>query len=283
MKKLFILISIISIFLISCKSDSNDEKTEETVESVTDEIATESVDYLSIVGKDIWVRSKPTDGDVVMKLNDGDECKIIEKGKQETIKGTTDYWYKIEFEGKEGWVFGSQTSIKEENTVTATDKETLIKNLIDELVVIFDNQQFAKLKSNYYLGNKVFIISNPGVYVIISLKESDDFLYNYNLSSAKDCTLKFEKWPEFDMESYQWDKHGCFVEEISKSNYFSTLVNDMKEFGFEPSADEIKYASELDKVTTYKILITENNIRFYIAEKDGKWLITAIDYHDFSA
>jgi len=69
---------------------------------------------LEIIGKDIWIRNAPKTGDVVMKLNSGDVCKIVEIGIEETIKVKTDFWYKIEFNGKTGWVFGSQTSIKKQ-------------------------------------------------------------------------------------------------------------------------------------------------------------------------
>lgn len=71
-----------------------------------------SSNSLIIHGKDIWVRDEPTTGKVVMKLNEGDKCKILEKDRLEIIRGTADYWYHIEFEGKSGWVFGSQTSKK---------------------------------------------------------------------------------------------------------------------------------------------------------------------------
>lgn len=69
---------------------------------------------LEIVGKDIWVRDVPATGEVVMKLNDGDLCKLRKKDKFEIIRNMPGYWYKIEFEGKEGWVFGSQTSLANE-------------------------------------------------------------------------------------------------------------------------------------------------------------------------
>lgn len=68
---------------------------------------------LEIIGKNIWIRSEPTTGAVIMKLNTGNKCKLIEKGKQETIKDNTDFWYKISFNDKIGWVFGTQTNIKQ--------------------------------------------------------------------------------------------------------------------------------------------------------------------------
>jgi len=67
--------------------------------------------HLIIQGKDIWVRDAPATGEVVMKLNDGDKCRILGKTGFEIIRGMADWWYQIEFEGKIGWVFGSQTDI----------------------------------------------------------------------------------------------------------------------------------------------------------------------------
>lgn len=68
--------------------------------------------FLWINGNDIWVRDAPSTGQVVMKLKSGDKCRILEKGKTQTIKDKTDVWYKIDFNGKVGWVFGSQTSVR---------------------------------------------------------------------------------------------------------------------------------------------------------------------------
>jgi len=286
MKKLYLLTLVISMFFLGCKSDSKEEKTTEN--EITNEVSENTETYLTIVGKDIWVRETPTDGEVVMKLNDGDKCKILEKGKQETIKGTSDNWYKIEFDGKQGWVFGSQTSVKQEpasNENSDIDDVKSIRKLMNELSEIFGNKQFSKLNNYYYLGDKVFIISNPGAYIVIALSEGDiaDKLQFYPLTSVKTSDLLFEKLPDFDMESYTFTKTGCFAEKITEKKIFSKLFDNMKEFGFEPSAEEIKFASELEKVTVYEILITADLIRFYIAKKDGKWLITAIDIHDFSA
>jgi len=48
---------------------------------------------LSIIGKDIWVRDTPATGNVLMKLNGGDRCTVLEKGFMEMIRGDADYWY----------------------------------------------------------------------------------------------------------------------------------------------------------------------------------------------
>jgi uncharacterized protein YgiM (DUF1202 family) len=49
---------------------------------------------------------------VVFQLKYGDVCTILERGDRVQIREMDDYWYKIEFEGKEGWVYGYFTSRK---------------------------------------------------------------------------------------------------------------------------------------------------------------------------
>ncbi|PKV49174.1 hypothetical protein ATE84_1191 [Aquimarina sp. MAR_2010_214] len=68
---------------------------------------------LVITGDNIWVREYPKTGEVVFTLNDGEVCRVLEKGEEQIIRGNRDFWYKIEHSSKIGWVFGSQTSIRQ--------------------------------------------------------------------------------------------------------------------------------------------------------------------------
>lgn len=58
------------------------------------------------------VRSKPsTTSDILFQVIKGDICNIIEQGDSlEEINGNTDRWFKINFDGQEGWVFGYHTT-----------------------------------------------------------------------------------------------------------------------------------------------------------------------------
>jgi hypothetical protein len=67
---------------------------------------------LIILGNIVNIREKPsTTAKVIFKLKQGDDCILLEKGKSENIGDKTDYWYKINFNGKIGWVFGAYTSL----------------------------------------------------------------------------------------------------------------------------------------------------------------------------
>ncbi|MEO0471945.1 MAG: SH3 domain-containing protein [Bacteroidota bacterium] len=67
-----------------------------------------------ITATNLNVRSAPdTEADnVVFKLGDGDIVDIIERGEQVAIRDMNDYWYKISYQGQEGWVYGAFTSKK---------------------------------------------------------------------------------------------------------------------------------------------------------------------------
>ncbi len=46
------------------------------------------------------------------KLKTGKVCTVIKRGQQETIDGKTDFWYNVNCNGTNGWVFGEFTSLK---------------------------------------------------------------------------------------------------------------------------------------------------------------------------
>jgi len=81
---------------------------------------------LQIIGSNIWVRSEPTVGEVVMKLSNGDKCQVIDQKRFEYIRGVPHNWYQIVFESDTGWVFGSQTDRSAEiKVLTASSPENL--------------------------------------------------------------------------------------------------------------------------------------------------------------
>lgn len=62
---------------------------------------------LEVMGSNVNVRSRPAkNASVLFQLNKGDICDNMEKGELATLNGVTDNWYKIEYEGRQGWVFG---------------------------------------------------------------------------------------------------------------------------------------------------------------------------------
>ncbi|MBM3452271.1 MAG: SH3 domain-containing protein [Bacteroidetes bacterium] len=75
---------------------------------------------LNVQGDVVNVRKQPeVTSEVVIKVKRFDKLTVLEKGKEATVNGIIDNWYKIETEGgKIGFVFGHFTSWKREGKVT---------------------------------------------------------------------------------------------------------------------------------------------------------------------
>jgi uncharacterized protein YgiM (DUF1202 family) len=68
---------------------------------------------LMITATNLNVRSEPdTEADnVVFQVTEGDVCDILERSSSKVeIRDMNDYWYKIEKDGRTGWVYGHYTS-----------------------------------------------------------------------------------------------------------------------------------------------------------------------------
>lgn len=112
------------IFFVFVSCSGNSKKIRE--KAVADSIAREQViadsvkkieeqfpKSLVIQGTNINMRATPKlDAVIIKQLKTNDSCEVLEKGKKQTVMDKTDYWYKIKFRNKEGWVFGAFTSIK---------------------------------------------------------------------------------------------------------------------------------------------------------------------------
>jgi hypothetical protein len=107
-----VIVVLVVIFFIDNKERIADNDVNDELQIKENKTEQSEKTFLIINGDGIWVRDEPSTGEVVMKLNKGDKCLVLQKGKKETINGKTDFWYEIEFDGKQGWVFGSQTSLQ---------------------------------------------------------------------------------------------------------------------------------------------------------------------------
>lgn len=68
---------------------------------------------LFIIASKLNVRSAPTieEDNVVFQIEKGNVATIIEKAaEREQVNGMEDYWYRISYNGQEGWIFGYHTS-----------------------------------------------------------------------------------------------------------------------------------------------------------------------------
>ncbi|WP_271784588.1 XAC2610-related protein [Aquimarina algiphila] len=164
MKRNLLLILITSILItIGCKKESS--KALESEPSLTPDIIEPNLETLRIEGNNIWIRDVPKKGKVVLKLNDGDRCILIDTSKIDTVKGYIDYWYQVKYKDTIGWVFGSQTSIKSENS-----KETSQFLKQNRKRLQCDSMDYTLTYNGYYLSNMI-IHSGTTVIDTIHFKE----------------------------------------------------------------------------------------------------------------
>ena len=270
------------IFIFSCqtqedKATGKETKNTETFETqdVNSEDEIEQIKQLTIEGKNIWVRETPTTGDVIMKLNTGDVCKILEKGEEVQVKNMLDKWYKIEFNDTIGWVFGSQTNLKTGKTIKIDDIKTTLKEFAKSL----KNQNFSKF-IHKDLGIK--ILHNPGVFCILDTVEAARIPITQNLNlSEKDI---FNKKPDGNFcDTYSNIKDGLYYWKIKKKDLpVSADMTDAKNV----KSIKLKVPDKYKNNTIYKVQIIKDeyhNSYFFFINIGKTWYLLCEDYCDCSA
>ena len=124
-------LSIIMLFgLLSCGSSDQSNSNVDSLSKDSVVAAKPKQDTLLLIkGTNVNLRVSPDLEAVrIRQLKTNDTCVILEKGKQDTIDETTiDFWYKIRYKNKEGWVFGAFTSLKASEKPAANKNKTWIK------------------------------------------------------------------------------------------------------------------------------------------------------------
>jgi GTPase SAR1 family protein len=146
----WLILLLICLLIATCttkpspteEENSGIEAASKLEEQSTQEQSAEPADKSLIIhGKEIWVRKYPNTGKVVMKLNEGNVCKILKVGRYDVIRGKGSHWYQIEFKGQTGWVFGSQTD-KESEEWDIIRSSGISKYLLQNLPAPDSNELF---------------------------------------------------------------------------------------------------------------------------------------------
>lgn len=117
-----VLCIVLATILVSCGSSTNTED---------ENVPKEEVETLVIELDGAWVREYPVDGDVLMKLPLETVCEVLKKGKEDVINSKRDFWYKIKHQGTEGWIFGSQTSLKQKELTYSIPRELVFNSSLE--------------------------------------------------------------------------------------------------------------------------------------------------------
>lgn len=141
---------------------------------------TEGKEYL-VFAENCNVRaSAALDGKVAFMLQPGDKVKVVEpQGDPITIKGRSEFWYKIEFKGKSGYLWGGLLA---DDSAVINEKTFLIrnegvKNQKMELKILSGGKLFAKTEwesgpVNSLEGHKIKQYSTK------SLKNPPDMIFS---------------------------------------------------------------------------------------------------------
>ncbi len=188
-----------------------------------------------------------------MKLNTGDLCKILEKGKFEKIREMEDYWYKILFNGNTGWVFGSQTSAK------------LKKN----------NSAAENSSSNIKLEN----ISGETVKAFTVLLY--EYLKNIDESKSQDCQCAISSSFEIAFENNKFAFINVKVDlcgaTCQYSNYSYLIQNKNNEWKIK-SKFEAAFKARYQSGDKHKnIIVLENLVQYHLMEKRTTEIVYLMD------
>ena len=281
MKYIKYLTALLISLLCSCNNydDQTDDQLQNDTTSLLNNKNTETdTDTIRLIieGDNIWVREEPVTGEVIMKLNAGDVCKILEKGEKVQVKNMLDYWYKIKFNDTTGWVFGSQTNLKTGETIDIVE----FSFYLEKFIAAF-NDENNDLKSFIHKDIKYSFLFNPGIYCSGGPHNNIERI----LPNPVPVKNSFNKKPKGDFcEGYPGIKDGFYYQKISANNLPSYLEDFDEEGNVITGKIDVpkKYRNnEIKKV----IVITDeyHNTYFYFINIGSTWYLFCQDFCDCSA
>ena len=227
-----------------------------------------------------------------MKLNEGDQCVLLDTGKIDTVNGFIDHWYQIEYRDTIGWVFGSQTNIKSENS---RETRSFLEQM-ENFTYALDQKDFKALNNFIHPETQLYCIQSSGyggAKIIIKVSDFVEFFENekyqnaglidmktfiesFSEDSFERFNVKYEKNPRI---GYQFNvKPGLFYSRLEHDyNDISKLYKKHINEGYGIKVD-IKGIREREKKVVFKFIVTKNSnyfhFNFFLLQ--GKWYLLGI-------
>lgn len=302
-KQIYKLFSIVFLILFGCKNEKRQILQKE------DQISMIAVkkkrDSLLIEGDDILVKNNPRKGKLIMKLNEGDRCIIVDTSKVDTIRGFEDYWYQIKYKDTIGWVFGSQTNIKSKKS-----KETfLFLEQMDIFVSALKNRNFKTLQRFIFVNEPIHCVlgsfNNDHLRTAITNDLKDLSEKHYDIMELLDTISRLSPiksqihYTNIDEKKHILHlnvKQGIYYQKLyDGNNYISSLENWQLENGMvtggednyqQLSTESPRYVQR-EKEVRYRLIIALNKpftdfeaYQFYFYFRKGKWYLSGI-HHPF--
>lgn len=271
MKKHILLVLLFLIKLNSCFGQGNN--------GVENKNKVQDYQNLIIEGDRIWVREQPKIGKVVCTLNTGEVCRILEKGEEQIIRGNKDFWYKIEHEDKIGWVFGSQTSIKQHANFEPFLDDFLQASFFGKK---FDSLTYFKSESIRSVTHKEIELKrlyNPGAACIFYDSYEGDIKHNSVYPKIEKSNRYFNQEIEEGFCEESANENGVYYKIIEKLPESINMESGEGYIGIN-IPDKYKNGHKV-KVDILVDKWIEKTMYFMVADK--KWWLVLIDDCDCSA
>lgn len=299
-KQIYKLFLVIFIILFGCKIEQKQSNKKEN--SITSVLIEKEQSTLFIEGDNVWVRDNPRKGKVIIKLNEGDRCTIIDTSKVDTIRGCIDYWYEIKHKDTIGWVFGSQTNIKSKSS----KKTQLFLKQMETFV--------SALKTKNFKIINAFIFPKEPIHCVLGTSGSDYLRTTITYDLKKTSEEYYDVKELLDtLSSYAMAKHlilhtniteprtsnfylkrGIYYQELNNGNHSISnwekwqLEHDMVTQGNNNLSTEYPKYIQREKQVKFRLVIAFNNMgnddnpyyQFYFYFRQGKWYLSGI-YHPY--
>ena len=163
-----------------------------------------------------------------------------------------------------------------------------LENEIRKIITAFEKKD--ELTLNTYLDKDIglYLIPGPGTLLHYEKLTSLDFsnaiiaYHQFGKESEKNYEFKYENFPRYDCEYFEWDKYGLFVASEYRSILTGIIKNPQNVIeGKIYTEEEIKIIEAIDKITRSVMLTKKDgDINFGIAKLNGKYIITYLDIHE---
>ncbi len=150
----------------------------------------------------------------------------------------------------------------------------------------FENKDEKTLNTYVDKDLGFYLVPGPGTLLHFEKLEKIDFSNSYIAyhqfgKQLGDSKVKYESFPSYDCENYEWDKYGIFVGRKYGSILTWIIENPQNLVeGKIYTKEEIETIHQIDKITK-RVIITkkDGDISFGIAKVKDKYIITYLEIY----
>jgi hypothetical protein len=210
----------------------------------------------------------------------------FKKGEEQIIRGHKDYWYKIEHNGKTGWVFGAQTSLKRVANIDDLElfldfflKTYYYGNNLEKLIIT------KNWKTSHFMHNEigVFRMYNPGAACVLfgwqSKGYKEDKFLNYQVPKKSNIKFFANKQPNGGFCESTDEQDGVYYKKVEKLPVYPDMSEDYKILEL-PVPEKYKNGEKAVVRILSDGWVTK---KMYFMVVDGQWRLVVIDDCDCSA